>query len=135
MGHFLAHKTREEIFAEAETKYLDLIQLEPDNKELKYNLAVTYWNLAKHDEAKALWQTLRDQEEVNEKANLEKFSVSNVDLDDISDNRVYDNHDDNKAISNTNGKFVNNKIKDGNDNDSKIIGSVIAGSALGDDRI
>ena len=71
----------------------------------------------------------------NEKANLEKFSVSNVDLDDIIDNRVYDNNDDNKD-PNTNAKFVNNKINDGNQgNDSKIIGSVIAGSALVDDRI
>lgn len=135
MGHLLAHKTREEIFAEAEIKYLDLIKLEPDNKELKYNLAVTYFNLAKHEEAKALWQSLKELEEPNEKANLEKFSVSNVDLDDIIDNRVYDNNDDNKD-PNTNAKFVNNKINDGNQgNDSKIIGSVIAGSALVDDRI
>jgi len=123
MGSLLAHKTRAEIFEEAEKKYLELLQSDPDNKQLNLNLAVTMYNLGKHEEATALFLKYEPKHKDSEK------DVSNLG-DNISNNNYGNGNGLKGDISfNTMKKSELNDNKN-NDNDSKVVSVSIIGDRI-----
>jgi len=56
----LKSRPREEILAEAEHKFKEILEKEPENEDAQYNLAITYYNLGKYDLTREIYLKINE---------------------------------------------------------------------------
>jgi len=75
MGSIFNKPPREEVYAEAEKRFRELILKEPDNLDAKFNLGVTLYNLNRFDEAKEIFLMLSSKN-TNKNKDFDKDNAS-----------------------------------------------------------